>query len=315
MIDPWLKLTILLSVAAVIGYLAQRTGLCMIRGVMELRAGRPTLLLAMLFCGIGVWAFVPIANYWLIDIPHVRYEWHVLFLIGGLIFGLGTAANGGCSVSTMSRLARGDLHMLATIGGWVVGWYVWVALNPANSHIVRIGTTPMSYIIAEVLLWIAVTLWALKSSAASRRLWLLIMSIGLLSGLLFLLQPYWSPSDMVQHLANAVLHDESKAWPGTERYLIVLALLTGMLVAAWIGHSFALKRLSLKLILMHLLAGTAMGIGASMVMGGNDLQLLLTLPAASPAALITVLGMLTGIYLGVVLRQPLHIVRKRLGID
>lgn len=315
MLDPWLKLTILLSVATVIGYLAQRTGLCMIRGVMELRAGRPTLLLAMLFCGICVWAFLPLASYWHIDIPHVRYEWHVLFIIGGLIFGLGTAANGGCSVSTMSRLARGDLHMLATISGWIVGWCLWVSLYPVNNHVVRIGTTPTNYIIAEVLLWIAVTLWALKSSAASRRLWLLIMSIGLLSGLLFLLQPYWSPSDMVQHLASIILHDQPNAWPGTERYLIVLALLVGMLIAAWLGHSFSLKSMSLKLIVMHLLAGTAMGVGASIVMGGNDLQLLLTLPAASPAALFTVLSMLAGIYLGIVLRQPMQIVRKRLGID
>ena len=315
MVDPWLKLTLLLSVAAVIGYLAQRTGLCMIRGVMELRAGRPTLLLALLLCGICGWAFVPLAAYWDIDIPHIRYEWHTLFIIGGLIFGFGTAANGGCSVSTMSRLARGDLHMLATISGWVIGWCVWLALSPTNRHIIPLGETPTLFIVGEVLLWAAVTLWAIKSSAASRRLWLLIMSIGLLSGLLFLLQPYWSPSDMVQHLANAVLHDQSRAWPGSERYLIVLALLFGMLVAAWIGRSFSLKRLSLKLLLMHLLAGTAMGVGASMVMGGNDLQLLLTLPAASPAALVTVLSMLTGIYLAILVRQPLQFVRKRLNID
>ena len=164
-------------------------------------------------------------------------------------------------------------------------------------------------------MWAALTLWALKHSAASRRLWFQIMVIGLLSGLLFLLQPFWSPSDMVQHLANAVLHDQVNAWPGTERYLIVLALLTGMLVAAWLGHSFSVKPLALKLILMHLLAGTAMGAGASMVMGGNDLQLLLALPAASPAALVTVASMLAGIYLGLRLRQPLHLLRRRLGAD
>ena len=32
MIEPWLKLALLLSVAGVIGYIAQRTGLCLSRG-------------------------------------------------------------------------------------------------------------------------------------------------------------------------------------------------------------------------------------------------------------------------------------------
>ena len=148
MIETWLKLTLLMSVAGIIGYLAQRSGLCMIRGVMELRAGRPTLLLAMLLCGVCVWAFVPLAGYWHINIPHVRYEWHVLFALGGLIFGLGTSANGGCSVSTMSRLARGDFHMLATIMGWIVGWCLWVAVSPSNSHIISLRASHTSSLVA-----------------------------------------------------------------------------------------------------------------------------------------------------------------------
>jgi len=315
MIDPWFKLTLLMLVAGTIGYLAQRSGLCMIRGVAELRAGRPTLLLAMLLCGICVWAFVPLANYWHINIPHVRYQWHVLFVLGGLVFGLGTSANGGCSVSTMSRLARGDFHMLATMIGWIIGWCLWLAWAPSSEHLIRLGPTPTSYMIAEFLLLATASFWAIRHSAANRRLWLTIMGIGLMSGLLFLLQPQWSPSDMVQHLTTALLHGSSSAWPDSERYLLLLALLAGMLVAAWLGHSFVLMRFSLKRVALHLIAGTAMGVGAAMVMGGNDLQLLLTLPAASPAALVTVASMLVGIYIGVLLKRPLKRVGQLLGAD
>jgi len=262
MIDPWFKLTLLMGVAGIIGYLAQRSGLCMIRGVAELRAGRPTLLLAMLLCGICVWAFVPLASYWHINIPHVRYQWHVIFVLGGLIFGLGTSANGGCSVSTMSRLARGDFHMLATMIGWIIGWCLWLAWAPASEHLIRLEPTPTLYRVAEWVLLVVVSFWAIRDSAASRRLWLTIMSIGLMSGLLFLLQPQWSPSDMVQHLTTALLHEPSSVWPDSERYLLLLALLAGMLVAAWLGHSFILARFSLKLVALHLTAGTAMGGGS-----------------------------------------------------
>lgn len=313
MIEPWLKLTLLMSVAGIIGYLAQRSGLCMIRGVTECRAGRPTLLLAMLLCGVCVWAFVPVAGLWHINIPHVRYQWHILFALGGLIFGLGTAANGGCSVSTLSRLARGDSHMLATVLGWVIGWCLWVSLAPASHYVSRIGTTSTVFIIFELLLWGAGTWWVIKQGSASRRLWFTIMGIGLLCGLMFVLQPYWSPSALVKHLADATLHKQASAWPSNERYLLLLAMVFGMLVAAWIGHRFKLQRVTLKLILLHLMAGTAMGAGASMALGGNDLQLLLALPAASPAALVTVASMLLGIYIGMLLRQPLARLRKSLG--
>jgi len=52
-----------------------------------------------------------------------------------------------------------------------------------------------------------------------------------------------------------------------------------------------------------------------MVMGGNDLQLLLTLPAASPAALVTVASMLAGIYIGVLLKRPFKRIGQLLGTD
>ncbi|MEH6358431.1 MAG: YeeE/YedE thiosulfate transporter family protein [Pseudomonadales bacterium] len=314
MIDPWLKLTLLMSVAGIIGYIAQRTGLCMIRGVTELRAGKPTLLLAMLSCGVLVWLFVPLAKLVNIDIPHVRYDLHIIFALGGLIFGLGTSANGGCSVSTISRLARGDFHMLATVLGWVVGWSWWLSLPLFKEAVSTLSAVSVPIIVAEFVVWLAAAYWAIKHSPASRRLWISIMAVGLLAGLMFLLQPNWSPSDLVQSFASAALHDDVPAWPERNRYLVLLALLTGMVIAAWITRRFALQRVYLQRMLLHFAAGVAMGLGACMAMGGNDTQLLLALPAASPGAILAIAGMLTGIYIGVVLRQPLARFRQYLGI-
>ena len=58
---------------------------------------------------------------------------------------------------------------------------------------------------------------------------------------------------------------------------------------------------------MQIVAGTFMGIGASLALGGNDTQLLLALPALSPAGMVTVLGMLVGIWSGLFVREKLII--------
>lgn len=315
MIEPWLKLTLSMSVAGIIGYLAQRSGLCMIRGVTEFRAGKPTLLLAMLTCGVCVWLFVVMAALVKLDIPHVRYDWHIVFALGGLIFGLGASANGGCSVSTMSRLARGDFHMIATLLGWVIGWCLWLSWPFSYARVTQLEAVSIPMIVVEFAVWLSVAFWAIRHSSASRRLWLSIMTIGLLAGVMFLLQPYWSPSDLVQHLASATLHEQAAAWPSNDRYLVLLALLAGMLIAAWITRCFTLQRIYLQRMVLHLTAGVAMGAGAAMAMGGNDTQLLLALPAVSPGAMLAVMGMIVGIYIGVVMRQPLARLRKGLRID
>ena len=47
--------------------------------------------------------------------PHAA----ALGLAGGLLFGDGAAVNGCCSLSTLTRLADGDLGMLAALAGFL----------------------------------------------------------------------------------------------------------------------------------------------------------------------------------------------------
>jgi uncharacterized membrane protein YedE/YeeE len=105
-----------------LGYSAQTTGLCMVRGVNEWKAGNNEFLLATLFSGILIWAAALFSHY--ADMPLIFKAFPISkwLLFGGFIFGLGTAFNGSCGVSTISRLARGDSRMIATIIGWLVGW-------------------------------------------------------------------------------------------------------------------------------------------------------------------------------------------------
>ena len=125
-----------------------------------------------------------------------------------------------------------------------------------------------------------------------------MMGIGLLAGFLFLYEPSWTPSGLLNDLSAAALHGESARWPTLQRYYLLLALVGGMVLAAWRTERFDFKSVRWTVWLVHLVAGILMGLGASLAMGGNDSQLLLALPAFSPAGFLAVACMLVGIVLG-----------------
>ena len=74
---------------------------------------------------------------YLTDIPfHFRiYEINTWFLLGGFLFGLGTAFNKGCGISTLTKLTKGDIKMLATITGWLAGWTIFAYWAPERGLI------------------------------------------------------------------------------------------------------------------------------------------------------------------------------------
>ena len=113
-----------------LGYLAQTTGLCMVRGVREWKAGNKEFLLAIVFSGVLAWVAAFFSDITDIKFNFQTYALSGWFVFGGLIFGLGAALNKSCGVSTLSRLARGDVRMIATILGWLVGWVILAYWSP-----------------------------------------------------------------------------------------------------------------------------------------------------------------------------------------
>jgi hypothetical protein len=49
-------------------------------------------------------------------------------VLGGFLFGMGAAMNGGCAYSTMARFVDGDGKILATIIGFAVGVFCFATL-------------------------------------------------------------------------------------------------------------------------------------------------------------------------------------------
>ena len=63
-----------------------------------------------------------------------------------------------------------------------------------------------------------------------------------------------------------------------------------MILAAWRTKKFQIVKFSFCQSCSHFIAGIFMGLGASLALDGNDTQLLLALPALSPAGLLSTAG-------------------------
>ncbi len=287
--------SLLLVVSCVaIGYLAQVTGLCLVRGVRDWQRGRRMRLLAILSSGFWIYLYLPFVAAVSGARPLLVYAPHWSFVVGGLLFGIGAAFNRACAVSTATRLASGDLAMLATMTGWPTGWLL----------IDRLGICPAYAAEAFEPGWpsaVLVVLSALGATAIYWRarhhwpLWSGISLVGVLSGAVFLLQPAWSPSDFVRDIGQAIAHADPARLPSVDRIAALASMLLGMAAGAWRHGRFTVRGPTRETLLRHFPAGVLMGAGTALALGGNDFQILLGLPALSVAALSAVAGMLTGL--------------------
>ncbi|QUM75071.1 YeeE/YedE family protein [Moritella sp. 24] len=288
---------ITLVLIACLGYLAQTTGLCMVKGMNQAVKRKPMFLVAILLSGSFAWLPLLIANFSVERNMFISYEATWFSAVGGLIFGFGAAINHGCGVSTVSRLARGDIAMLATILGWLAGWVLLASfISKVESHVYILPQ--YMHFIGGALLSILLVIALFRFNKENQKLWLSMLSIGMVASIIFLYERHWTPSGLLKDISLFVWYGNERTWPSVERFLLIFSLILGMLIAAIVTRSFVFKWFTIRLVARHLLAGVLMGIGAVLASGGNDTQLLLALPAFSPAGLVAVVFMLFGIYLG-----------------
>lgn len=315
-----------LACAALVGFAAHRASLCNVRAVAEVMSSGTahmlgSLMQAALWMALLAGGLSLLAGY---TLPPVRMFVPVAWsFLGGWLFGVGAALNGGCSLSTLHRLADGELGMLATLLGFAMGVLLWALGGAglwANSSMIGPGAlkplanpwTRWPALSPWVLL--ALALWALSRVAALLRLartstpasirqrlmaprYHLTVSaalMGLAGGVLYATQGAWSYTN---HLRTSVLH----AWagghaPAITHSTLVFALVLGMVISAAQRGSVAWRRpLTAASWLRHIGGGVLMGAGAAMVPGGNDTLLLNTLPTLALPAIGTYLTMLGGI--------------------
>ncbi|MGF1720342.1 YeeE/YedE family protein [Vibrio kyushuensis] len=258
-------------------------------------------IVAIVFSGSLVWVSMTIG--WIVEgRTIVDAFWPSLFsLVGGFLFGLGAAINSGCGVSTVSRLARGELVMLATVLGWFVAWLFFAPALPNELKGGELVISDFSRYVFLSFLTIIIVVSCCFMNATNRRLWISMLGIGLMAGCVFLYEPHWTPSGLLKSMGGSLWQGQPEEWPRIERFILVALLTLGMVSAALVTKSFVLRTSSLTRIWKHLIAGVLMGLGAVMAGGGNDTQLLVAMPVLSLAGLSTVVCIILGIYVGILL--------------
>lgn len=333
-----LGLTLALACAALIGFAAHRASLCNVRAVAEIMTSGTTHMLGSLMQAAMWMALLAgllslLAGY---PLPTVRMFAPIgIALLGGSLFGIGAALNGGCSLSTLHRLADGDLGMLGTLLGFAagvvlsaVGWPGWATMagTPGSVELLPVTTLWARWPALSPWLLVALVLWALSRAATLSRLartgskvsirqrvlaphYHLTVSaalMGLAGGVLYLTQGAWSYTN---HLRTSVLH----GWMGSDapapgHSALVAALAFGMLASAMQRGSVAWRQPTSALSwLRHIGGGLLMGAGAAMVPGGNDTLLLNALPTLALQAVGAYVAMLGGITAVLWLMQRAHI--------
>jgi uncharacterized protein len=279
-----------------IGYSSQRSGVCMVRAVQEVIARRRmhrcagfalAAAMAMLVMAVGEAAGAQPFE----TIMGARPDG--LALLGGVVFGLGARINGHCAMGTLAALTAGEVSRIATIAAMFAAALL---LGPSMSQAALmlpprepfasplIGNVPLALAVGGAMAVLTMAyLYRRLAWRKPRGGWppLLAMSlIGAASGGLFALDQHWVYTSRIVDLADGefVLSPVS---------LIPLAGLIGaMVLAAVVGGQFALQRGTLREWLMASTGGLLMGLGATLVPGGNDAMLFTGVPLLLPNLLV-----------------------------
>lgn len=289
-------LTIGIMCATLVGLLAHRVGICLVRAVKQTLKGQPGLLAAILMSGLWVGAYSVVANYNDWTQPFTRFAFHPAFAIGGFLFGLGAGLNQACSVSTLNQFARGNLSMIFTMIGWFFGWYIWDSLSTSFSITINYQQlAPLDKHVDSIMFGLSalLTLLIIVILPKERERWISVSAIGLVVSILFFIEPIWAPSQLVKDLGRSVVEDSVA--PSLYRIALMVMMLIGMRISVVMYKNQRFSMPTIPRAIQHSFAGITMGCGGAIALGGNDSQILMGIPAVSFSAITVIVFMLIGI--------------------
>lgn len=319
---------------ALVGFAAHRASLCTVRAVAEIMTSGTAWMLSS-FAKAALWT-IAVSGIILLATPTSAAPLretlpHTLALVGGFVFGVGAAVNGGCSLSTLQRLADGELSMLGTLAGFIVGVLAWTGLD----HRLSLTTLTMQAsfwspqsiwaVPLLIMLWLwggreIIRLWRSSGLAQIRpglaalpqrlsapvyRLSSAAAILGIAGGVLYTLQGAWTYTNF--------LRAEAASWLGTASAftalhgILLVALLAGMILSSLQRRSFALHLDWRAFAGRRFAGGLLMGVGGAVIPGGNDTLILAAIPTLSPWALVTYVALLAGV------ATSLLMMRTRMG--
>lgn len=288
-----------LLLAFLIGWVSQRMGMCLVNAIGLLLKRRPTLFVSLVSCGLFGLLLAPLYALSGVSQPLFIPEVGYLSLVGGgLLFGLASVLNDGCSVGTLTKLASGNLNKVFTILGWVLGIILWHHLNMLPEH--RALQMPMItsrhyWLVIGIVLLILLFLIRIHGD---KHLVLSSLLLGALTSALYTFEPLWTPSVFFYDLSQLFWGSGDTSLT-TPRVTVFAMLMLGMLCYTLHRRTFNYQRFATMTAGRHLLAGVWMGTGASMMLGGNDSQILLVFPTLTWVGAVPLVSIVLGILVGV----------------
>ncbi|MEP5764770.1 MAG: YeeE/YedE thiosulfate transporter family protein [Halieaceae bacterium] len=331
--DSYLLWPLLLGLALLMGFVADRTNLCTVSAVMALMIERNISVLwgitRIVLWVLGISLLLQLA-FPLSPLSRTAYDFSLVSLLGGLVFGVGAVLNGGCSLQLITRLGRGDLGMIVSIAGLPIGAIAgrWLMadlpqLRPVRVEPVASLSADWQFWLLGVLgLWMLVELFRLLRDFRLRGLRARLLAsdyqptssaalLGIGNGLLFSLVGTWMFTyTLIQSLTNlANPHSEHYSPVAPILWWLLAAYLFGIFASAYQSRHHLFQGRPSPLWVRYFLGGLLMGLGAVLVPGGNDMLLLNGIPGLSAHALPAYLAMLVGI--GLSLAVMMHFSPER----
>lgn len=320
--------------AGILGFAAHRASVCTVRAVAEMTHSRTGYMLASIGKS-AMWVFAITIPVFLL-VPQTANNisgWQLTYtaILGGLLFGIGSGINGACAYATMARMVDGEVGMMITVGGFVIGVAIFVVLV-GSSMVQRPQPAPG---LVPDLLWIApvvggallmwaiyelIRLWRTRPPGSTLRDMVLAkqyrlstaaLLIGLASGTIFLL--FGSPgyTTTLQQVIESQFG--TRPPPAYGRWIVLGAVLFGMLASTWQRKSFRIDWRPRWSWSRNIIGGILMGLGTALLPGGNDALVLYGIPSMSPHAIPAYLALILGIFVALMTMRVIFGVEMRVA--
>ncbi len=318
---------VLLTLAFILGFVANRTTLCAVKAVDEILFQHQAKVLTS-FGKIILWAFgSTLILEWVFGITPIetsKYSLNLQSLLGGLILGIGAVLNGGCALHTLIRLGRGDLGMLISLAGISASIFVFKSIQLtiptiSISHVTSPFSIDAQYkliLSITALIWIAVELfrllqhfkqskWRTHILADCYQLSTASAILGICNGVLFSLVGTWTYTHTLLNSVTTLASPQSGQENTVSLMLwgLTLTLVAGIAVSSFIKGKLSILFKPQRKWLGYFIGGMLMGLGALLIPGGNDVLLLSAIPSGSPHAIPAYLCMLIGIGISLLLKD------------
>jgi hypothetical protein len=292
----------LLTLAAIVpvGMALALSQFCMVRAVLGVREGAFAPARCVLAISLAIALSLQLLALLQGGEARPTYSPSAAVLLGGLLFGVAARANGGCYIGSFNELCCGHWRRLYTVAGWVLG-FALLRVPSLPPH----GQRPweVALVIAALtvlLLGLGLQAWRRRQDFCPNpaipglrgvRAWGLMLSSGVLMGLLHHTPWPWHPSSLARQLGQA-LAGAPLPLATASALLVPLGM---VIVHRWRGQLQPqwLRAADWPLLLW----GTLMGLGTVWGMGANDGYLFRSLPLGSMHAFAGLAAMTLGILL------------------